>query len=178
MPIRPNDPLLASARIVILVFQAILGLAAIMVTLVIPVVIFGRDFILAEIREETGNAAATFPVWDLLPVLAIALAVVVLAFLFLGKLRAIVDTVGEGDPFVPANADRLTAMGWMMVATQLLSIAVVPFIIRVQDAFEETNATFDTDIDLGGIVLAITLFILARVFRHGAAMREDLDGTV
>ena len=93
-------------------------------------------------------------------------------------LFAIVDTVGEGDPFVPANADRLTAMGWMMVATQLLSIAVVPFIIRVQDAFEETNATFDTDIDLGGIVLAITLFILARVFRHGAAMREDLEGTV
>lgn len=32
--------------------------------------------------------------------------------------------------------------------------------------------------DLGGIILAITLFILARVFRQGAAMRNDLEGTV
>ena len=29
-----------------------------------------------------------------------------------------------------------------------------------------------------GILLVLILFILARVFRHGAAMREDLEGTV
>ena len=27
-------------------------------------------------------------------------------------------------------------------------------------------------------LLVVILFILARVFRHGAAMREDLEGTV
>ena len=31
---------------------------------------------------------------------------------------------------------------------------------------------------LPGILMVIILFILARVFRHGAAMREDLEGTV
>lgn len=31
---------------------------------------------------------------------------------------------------------------------------------------------------LTGIMIVLLLFILARVFRRGAAMREDLDGTV
>jgi hypothetical protein len=33
-------------------------------------------------------------------------------------------------------------------------------------------------VDFGGIILVLTLFVLARVFKHGAAMREDLEGTV
>ena len=28
------------------------------------------------------------------------------------------------------------------------------------------------------VLMVIVLFILARVFKHGAAMREDLEGTV
>lgn len=33
-------------------------------------------------------------------------------------------------------------------------------------------------IDASGILLVILLFILARVFRKGTEMREDLEGTV
>ena len=40
------------------------------------------------------------------------------------------------------------------------------------------DATSDFGITLDGILLAVILFILARVFRQGAAMREDLEGTV
>jgi hypothetical protein len=40
------------------------------------------------------------------------------------------------------------------------------------------DADFDFGVSLGGLLLALTLFILARVFRQGAAMREDLEGTV
>ena len=36
----------------------------------------------------------------------------------------------------------------------------------------------EASFDFGGLILILTLFILARVFRHGAAMREDLEGTV
>jgi hypothetical protein len=31
---------------------------------------------------------------------------------------------------------------------------------------------------LGGVILSLTLFVLARVFRKGTDMREDLEGTV
>ena len=33
-------------------------------------------------------------------------------------------------------------------------------------------------ISLSGIMLILTLFILARVFRQGAMMRAELEGTV
>jgi hypothetical protein len=36
----------------------------------------------------------------------------------------------------------------------------------------------DAGIDFGGVLTALLLFILARVFREGAAMRKDLEGTV
>ena len=173
-----KDPLLTIARVLIRIVQAILGFAAIILTIGIPLVILAKDVILSEVREETGNMAATFPQWEIAAVLLAGLAAVVLSFLFLRKLLAIIDTVGEGDPFVPVNAERLTTMAWLMVAVQVVGIAIVLLIIRVQIAFKETNPTMDAEVDLGGIVLAITLFILARVFRHGSAMRADLEGTV
>ena len=40
------------------------------------------------------------------------------------------------------------------------------------------RAVDDGGLDGGSILLTLILFILARVFRHGAAMREDLEGTV
>ncbi|UUX98999.1 hypothetical protein [Sphingomonas sp. J315] len=34
------------------------------------------------------------------------------------------------------------------------------------------------DMSFDSLVLALVLFILARVFRHGTALRDDLEGTV
>ena len=36
----------------------------------------------------------------------------------------------------------------------------------------------DASLDFSGVVMVVVLFILARVFRQGAAMRADLEGTV
>ena len=44
--------------------------------------------------------------------------------------------------------------------------------------FPHEELTADIEFSLTGVLLALVLFILARVFRHGAAMREDLEGTV
>ena len=43
---------------------------------------------------------------------------------------------------------------------------------------ENADITIDAGLDIEGILLALILFILARVFRHGARMRDDLEGTV
>jgi hypothetical protein len=37
---------------------------------------------------------------------------------------------------------------------------------------------FKADVPLAGLFLALVLFILARVFREGTRMRDDLEGTV
>lgn len=37
---------------------------------------------------------------------------------------------------------------------------------------------FDGDISLSGWLLALVLFILARLFRHGTNLRAGIEGTV
>ena len=102
--------------------------------------------------------------------------------MFFGKLRAIIATVGEGDPFAPANAQRLSRMAWLMLGVQVLTWPAALFAAELADwASQYEDFTLDLSgdgFDLTGILLVIILFILARVFRHGAAMREDLEGTV
>jgi hypothetical protein len=91
---------------------------------------------------------------------------------------AIVRSVGEGDPFIPANADRLTAMGWIMLAINIAAIPLAILGTYIASIAGEDAISVDAGVDFGGIVLVLTLFILARVFRHGTAMRADLEGTV
>ena len=83
---------------------------------------------------------------------------------------------------MPINARRLTAMAWLMLAVELLTIPMAPlgiYLISVFDSAENSiKADFSFDFDFSGLILVLTLFILARVFRQGAAMRDDLEGTV
>ena len=43
---------------------------------------------------------------------------------------------------------------------------------------DAASISVDADFSTNGLLLALVLFILARVFRTGAKMREDLEGTV
>lgn len=178
MSTKLNDPLLAIARAVIIILQAIMAIAAAALLIGLPLVLFLRDRITAELRAELGDAAAQLSLLPILGLLMLALAVVALVWLVLRNLRRIVDTVGDGDPFVPANAERLTGMAWMMLAIQGLAALAGALGIYIGTVLNEPVIEASFNIDLSGIVLVVVLFILARVFRQGAAMREDLEGTV
>jgi hypothetical protein len=52
----------------------------------------------------------------------LGLAAVPLNYAVLMRLLAIVETVRAGDPFVTANASRLQAIAWSLLALQLLSL--------------------------------------------------------
>ena len=45
-------------------------------------------------------------------------------------------------------------------------------------ADENADFTVDAGFDLTTVLVIVVLFILARVFKHGAQMRDDLEGTV
>jgi len=102
-----------------------------------------------------------------------------LTFFFIRHLRRIVLTVADGDPFVPVNATRLISMAWLA-----LGVWVVGIPIRATGTWLESvteGGSIQVGVGEGGgmsLALVLTLFILARVFRKGAAMREDLEGTV
>jgi hypothetical protein len=94
----------------------------------------------------------------------------------LTRLLRMVETVGRGDPFVAANAYRLHAIAWTLVALNLLSMAIG--FIGKSIASKEFPLHLDAGFSINGWLCVIFAFILARVFAEGTLMREDLEGTV
>ena len=176
-----KDPLLAAARILLVFFIAVLGFAAAAVTIAAPIVLYMQDTVVAEFAAEgVSNAARIFPALSIV-MLAIA-ALLALGVYFLVLLRRIVNSVGEGDPFVPVNAARLERMGWTVLAGQVLSIPIGRAVLWIATIVAEDDDHVHVGDDFGfsgsGLLLMLVLFILARVFRRGAEMREELEGTV
>lgn len=98
-----------------------------------------------------------------------------LNFVVLSRLLAIVRTVGGGDPFVADNAARLQMIGWAMLGQQLLQLAIGTIARGVSTPAHPLHiAAFSTS----GWLAVILLFVLARVFTEGTAMRADLEGIV
>ncbi|WP_347302871.1 DUF2975 domain-containing protein [Croceibacterium sp. TMG7-5b_MA50] len=183
MSIRQIDPLLAIANAIVLLFQAALVLATAALLIALPAVQFFWDDIIAGVRTEMADPAFVLPLVPVTALLIMALGIVVLLFLFLQNLRRIIRTVGQGDPFVPANADRLTGMAWIMLGAEMLSLFMMGVGYRLVSMLPATDADpvqadHGFGLDFSGPILILTLFILARVFRQGAAMRADLEGIV
>ena len=91
------------------------------------------------------------------------------------RLADIIASVGDGDPFVPENTARLERMAWLSVGVQLCMIALVPVTAMLAPRIGGGDGL---DLSLEGFVTALILFVLARVFRHGTMLRDDLEGTV
>jgi hypothetical protein len=173
-----KDPLLGIANLILLFLMGIMGLAGILALVGIPVVLVMQGDIIAAFTEEAGKAPAAGTIWMLAGVLVFAAGMAALGFLFFRHMKRIVDSVAEGDPFVPMNARRLTAMAWLMLAIQFVAIPTAGLGIAVASQAGENPGTVDAGFNMNGIIMVLTLFILARVFRKGAEMREELEGTV
>ena len=174
-----RDLLLTAARLLLMIFIGVLSFAAAAIALAIPLVIGFQGRVLAEAAAK-GVEAGPELIGAILIVLAGVAALLALAVYFLVLLRRIVLSVGEGDPFIPQNAERLSRMGWAALIGQLASIPAGAMVLWIASQIEDSpgDAQSDLGISASGILLTLVLFILARVFRRGAEMREELEGTV
>ena len=94
----------------------------------------------------------------------------------LTMLMQIVDSVHAGDPFVAENGSRIQSIAWLLLIGEILSLiigALVEFVSTPEQPFD-TGWRFT----LTPWIAVLMLFVLARVFDHGARLREDLEGTV
>jgi hypothetical protein len=177
-----NDLLLLAGKIVTIILQAVVGIGIAALAIALPALAIYRGEIVDVLADGRHIPLADLPLAPAIGLLLALLLVLAALFMFFGKLRAIIATVGEGDPFAPANAQRLSRMAWLMLGVQVLTWPAALFAAELADwASQYEDFTLDLSgdgFDLTGILLVIILFILARVFRHGAAMREDLEGTV
>jgi hypothetical protein len=106
----------------------------------------------------------------------LGLASIPLNYLVLKRLLAIVETVRAGDPFVAANAYRLEAIAWALLALQLLSLVIGAIAKNVSTPAHPLH--LDAGFSISGWLAVLLTFVLARVFAQGALMREDLEATV
>lgn len=173
---RPRDPLLAAVRIGSSIGMAIAVIVAAASLVSIPLALWRRDFILAEIAKRTGAATQPDFIWVVCGIAALSIVAAVLGFLFLREMRRIIDTVALGDPFTPINADRLLRMAWLSVGIHLVALPA-DFLSGWARHLAKSPEVF-FGFSLGGVFLTLVLFVLARVFRKGAEMRDELEGTV
>lgn len=109
-------------------------------------------------------------------IMVVGIAAAFIAHRILTGLLDIVESVRAGDPFVLDNAARLTAIAWLLLGAELLHILV--------GGLARLASTPAQPVDIGWTfsftpwIAVLLLFVLARVFAHGARMREDIEGTV
>ena len=171
-----KDPLLATARLFVGAAIGVVGFAAIMVAI-------GLGAALTIQRTETLDKLAAAGIADngyaaIMLALALVIALLTLVFLFLRELFRITGSVERGDPFLPINADRLARMAWLNLGSQLILFFLAGIGIWLDDMKAALLAEDAINLGVTETLLTLVLFILARVFRVGAAMRDDLEGTV
>ena len=171
-----RDPLLAISRILIGALIGIFTFAGVLVAIgFVAVLTVEREELLAKL------AASSVPADSVVVVqlgLALIVAIMVLGILFMREMFRIVGSVEQGNPFDAVNADRLRRMGWLTVASQGVLLALAAIATSIGGYKQAILAEDALNAAVGGVLLALVLFILARVFRVGAAMREELEGTV
>ena len=173
MSLKPKDPLLAAVRVVLFIAMGAMAVASAATLIAAPAIVLYRDAVLAQLAADGAPAEA---LGALVAIIALVSLCAALGFLFFRHMYRIVGTVGEGDPFIPANARRLSAMGWIVVAVNVASIPLVSILRWLESVTEHLHTDAGHDID--GLLLALVLFILARVFREGTRLRDEVEGTV
>jgi hypothetical protein len=115
-------------------------------------------------------------VMGLRAIAVLGLVTIPLNYLVLKRLLAIVETVRAGDPFVAANASRLQAIAWVLLALNVLSIVIGSIAKTVSTPAHPLH--MDAGFSINGWLAVLLTFLLARVFRgrRAHARRSRRDG--
>lgn len=177
-PNPPKDLLLSAAQVIIILGCIAIVFAMVMIGIGIGAVATVQH---AEIAAKLASAdAPAIVIWLLVGALLVVEGLLYLGLRFLLELRAVGASVEQGDPFHPDNAARLARMGWIAVIGQVAVLPLGALATWLKPFSDKLGDTVDVSVGLDGgtILLILILFILARVFKRGAAMRADLEGTV
>ena len=164
-------PIAYVALRILVVLNWLMGVAILALLIALP----NEQWIMAAFKLSPGPDAQRL-VMGLRVIAVLGLAAIPLNYAVLKRLLAIVETVREGDPFVAANAHRLQAIAWALLALQLLSMVIGAIGKAVSTPANPVH--LNAGFSINGWLSVLLTFLLARVFAEGTVMREDLDGTV
>ena len=171
-----RDPLLLAARLVVSAGIALFSILLIFLLIGLVVVLTSdRDTVLAKLELASAGSSAY---GLMLAAQVLLFALFSFCLMFARNLLRIVGSVEHGDPFTSANADRLSRMGWLNLAIQGLLFLLAAIGIGLGTMKGALLAEDAINLGCVAVVLKLVLFILARVFRRGTEMRDELEGTV
>lgn len=171
-----RDPLLTIAKALLYLIIGVMIFAMVMVAVGIGALLtVGHAQFTAAIAAEGAPASAS---WAIIGVMLLVEVLFALIVLFCLQLRRIVLSVDQGDPFHPENATRLTRMAWLSLGLWIVTLPIGAIVEWLDEVLGDAAQIQADGLDTNGLLMALVLFILARVFRRGAEMREDLEGTV
>ena len=105
----------------------------------------------------------------------VSLVTVPLAHVIFTRLRAMIADVETGDVFSPPSIARLRTIAWCLLG---ISAADLVFGLASIEVSAQTGEYLGWSPSLSPWLVSGLLFILARIFAEGIAMREDLEGTI
>lgn len=162
------DPLLLAARVLlyILLFGVVVAIVFSIVGLVAYVAGQGADLL----------RLITDPVWR--PVVRLSLGLIVLGQVhaLVLKLLMMIASVERDESFILDNSVRVAAIAGHLLAMQF--VGFLGKLLGVPIGGDINGFEIGFTLSSGGVAVVVLLFILARVFRIGAAMRDELEGTV
>lgn len=164
-------PIAYIALRILIVFNWLMGAAILALLVVMP----NEQWIMSAL-DLTPGPEANRVVLGLRAIAVVGLATIPLNHAVLTRLVAMVKTVRVGDPFVAANAYRLRAIAWVLLALQLLGLVIAAIAKTISTPAHPV--VLDAGFSINGWLAVLLTFVLARVFAEGALMREDLDGTI
>jgi hypothetical protein len=169
-----KDPLLAAATVATVLARIALVIGMIGLCATLAATVFRPDLLGSPPLIGIGTGKRDDIPVGALVIVALTIGAFALLYAFAAYLAKVIATVGHGDPFTLANAARLTRMAWLAVTVQAINVIQSMMSGYVSSDTFHMNVT----VSLTGLAVGLMLFILARVFRRGAEMREDLEGTV
>jgi hypothetical protein len=167
----PALPIAHAALRILIILNWLFGAAILALLVVMP-----NERWIMEVFKLSRSPEAERVIMGLRAIATLGLVGIPLNYLILKRLLAIVETVRAGDPFVAANASRLQAIAWALLALQLLSITNGAIANAVSSPAHPVHV--DAGFSINGWLAVLLTFLLARVFAAGALMREELQGTV
>ncbi len=118
-------------------------------------------------------------VYDRVPlgkyIIALAtLFVIFIGFILMaGQLKKILQTLVDGDPFVPENARRLLRLALIVAGMEICGY-VIGFAARTF----QIDSSVAISVNLAAWVAVITLWVLSQVFAEGTRLREEEKMTI
>jgi len=172
--------LLKAATLFVIFVIVVLALAFMAVTLGMGSLLFAPALLdHLQIPRVVDGIPLMRPLTAALFAVAGGLISIILVLFAIRATSGIVDSAIAGDPFVGDNAGRLNRIGFLLVgimAVQFLTLITVAAIAPQNSPHMQISG--GSEPDPVGLLAVLLIFVLARIFKHGSQMRDELESTV